>query len=87
MGGECIHNLWDKRVLKYMGSCGFYCTPLGMRLFKIFNVGLTSFIIHLYEGIGTLRLANVDGKEFGDDFTEGTIYRGYGWDCKVNMWS
>ncbi len=61
-----------------MDNAGVILQLLEVRLFKVFNEGLTTFIIHLYEGLGIFRPANVNGKEFGDIVTEGARYMGHG---------
>ncbi len=87
MEGQCKHDLRDTRGLKYTGNCGLYFAPFGVGLCKVLKVGLTSFIIHLYEGKGILRIRHVDGKEVGEYPTEYTTYMCNGGDYKVKKWS
>ncbi len=85
MEGQCKHDLRDTRGL--MSNSGLYFTPFGVGFFKVLKVDLTRFIIHLYEGIGILRIRHVDGKEVGEYCTEYTTYMCNGGDYKVNKLS
>ncbi len=61
-----------------MDNAGVILQLLKVRFSKVFNEGLSAFIIHLYGGLGIFRSANVNGNEFGDIVTEGARYMGYG---------